>query len=274
MAKNTNEEMSFLEHLEELRWHIVRSAAAIVICAVIAFIFSRFIFDFLLLAPKNPDFITNRLLCQLGEYLQTAALCINSRSAFIIQNIQMAGQFKTDIMVSLIVGIIIAFPYIMWEVWRFIAPALYDKERQAAQGSVWAVSALFLLGAAFGYLVIVPLSIDFLGGYSTSVQISNQIALDSYFSTVAYVPLATGVVFELPLLMIFLTKVGVVTPEFLKKYRKHAFIVLLVLSAIITPPDVFSQILVVLPLVALYEASILLTKRTARKHQQIIDNEK
>ncbi|MDR0814656.1 MAG: twin-arginine translocase subunit TatC [Bacteroidales bacterium] len=273
MAKNSSEEMSFLEHLEELRWHIVRSAAAIVVFAVIAFIFSRFIFDFLLLAPKNPDFITNRLMCKLGDYLHTASLCINSRSAFIIQNIQMAGQFKADIMVSLIVGIIIAFPYIMWEVWRFIAPALYDKERQAARGSVWAVSAFFLLGAAFGYFVIVPLSIDFLGGYSTSVQISNQIALDSYFSTVAFVPLGTGVVFELPLLMIFLTKVGVVTPDFLKKYRKHAYLVLLILAAVITPPDVFSQIIVVFPLVLLYEASIVMTKITARKHQQILDSE-
>ncbi|MDR2847657.1 MAG: twin-arginine translocase subunit TatC [Bacteroidales bacterium] len=274
MAKNINEEMSFLEHLEELRWHIVRSAAAIVVCAVIAFIFSRFIFDFLLLAPKNPDFISNRLMCKLGEYLNTTSLCINSHSSFTIQNIQMAGQFKADIMISLFVGIIVAFPYIMWEVWRFIAPALYDKERQAAQGSVWAVSALFLLGAAFGYFLIVPLSIDFLGGYLASTQIANQIELSSYFSTVAYVPLATGIVFELPLLMIFLTKVGVVTPEVLKKYRKHAYIILLILAAVITPPDIFSQILVVLPLMMLYEASILLTKRAARKHQQIIDNEK
>jgi sec-independent protein translocase protein TatC len=266
--------MSFLEHLEELRWHIVRAAVAIVVCAVVAFIFSRFVFDYLILAPKNADFVTNRLMCKLGDFMHVSTLCINSHSSFIIQNIQMAGQFKADIMVSLLVGIILSFPYIMWEIWRFIAPALYEKERKAARGSVWAVSGMFLLGAAFGYLVIVPLSIDFLGNYTTSAQIANQISLESYFATVAYVPLATGIVFELPLLMIFLTKVGVVTPDFLTTYRKHAYVLLLILAAIITPPDVWSQMIVMLPLVILFETSIVLTKRTARKHQQIIDNEK
>ncbi|MDR1672582.1 MAG: twin-arginine translocase subunit TatC [Bacteroidales bacterium] len=274
MAKDSNGEMSFLEHLEELRWHIVRSAAAVIVLAVIAFIFSGFIFDSILLAPKNPEFITNRLLCRLGRYVNTEALCINTNSSFMIQNINMAGQFSADIMVSLIVGVIAAFPYIMWEVWKFIAPALYEKERRHAQGSVWAVSALFLIGAAFGYFVIVPLSVDFLGGYHASKQIVNQIALNSYFSTVAYIPLATGVVFELPLLMIFLTKVGVVNPGFLEKYRRHAYILLLILAAVITPPDVFSQILVVLPLILLFEMSIVMTKRTARKNQQIIEHKK
>ncbi|MDR1863998.1 MAG: twin-arginine translocase subunit TatC [Bacteroidales bacterium] len=271
MAKNSSGEMSFLEHLEELRWHIVRSAVAVMACAVVAFIFSRFIFDYVLLAPRNPQFITNRLLCRLGEYMNMKALCINEHP-FTIQNINMSGQFMADIMVSLIAGVIVSFPYIMWEVWKFISPALYDKERQHARGSVWAVSALFLTGAAFGYYIIVPLSVDFLGGYKTSEEILNQIALNSYLTTVAYVPLGVGVIFELPLLMIFLTKVGVVTPDFLKKYRKHAYVILLVLSAVITPPDVFSQMLVVLPLGLLYELSIVLTRRTARKHQQTIDS--
>jgi sec-independent protein translocase protein TatC len=270
MAQKISGEMSFLEHLEELRWHLVRSVASIVVFAVAAFVFSRFIFDYVLLAPKNPQFITNRLLCQLGNYLNMETLCINLHP-FKIQNINMAGQFSADIMVSLIIGVIVSFPYIMWEIWKFISPALYDKERQHARGSVWAVSALFLLGAAFGYYLIVPLSVHFLGSYQVSKEVLNQIALNSYFTTVAYIPLGTGVIFELPILMIFLTKVGVVTPDFLKKYRKHAYIVLLLLSAVITPPDVFSQILVVLPLVLLYEMSIVLTKRTARKHQKTID---
>lgn len=261
--------MSFLEHLEELRWHIVRSAIAIVVFAIIAFIFSRFLFDHILLAPKHSDFITNRLMCQLGEYMNIASLCINSKN-LIIQNINMAGQFSATIMVSLIAGIIVSVPYIVWEMWRFISPALYDKERQHAQGSVWAVSFLFLVGAAFGYFIIVPLSVHFLGGWETSEEIINQIALNSYFSTVAYIPLSTGVIFELPILMIFLTRVGVITPDFLKKYRRHAYVVLLIISAVITPPDVFSQILVVLPLVLLYEMSIVMTKRTYRKHQQTL----
>ncbi len=269
MARQPNGEMSFLEHLEELRWHIVRSAVAIVVFALVAFIFSRFIFDYVLLAPKHPEFFTNRMLCRLGQWAHAEVLCINSKP-FLIQNIKMAGQFSSDIMVSLIIGVIVAFPYIVWEMWRFISPALYDKERQHAQGTVYAVSALFLLGAAFGYYIIVPLSVHFLGTYQVSAEIVNQIDLNSYFSTVAYVPLATGVIFELPILMIFLAKVGIITPSFLIKYRRHAYIVLLVLSAIITPPDVFSQILVVLPLIALYEASIFMTKRTVKKYQQTL----
>lgn len=270
MVKNPTGEMSFLEHLEELRWHIVRSAIAIIVCAVLAFIFSRFIFDNVLLAPKNPHFITNRLLCQLAEFLKTESLCINSKP-FLIQNIKMAGQFSADIMVSLIIGLIAAFPILVWEMWRFISPALYEKERQHAHGSVFAISLLFLLGAAFGYYMIVPLSVHFLGTYNVSVEIHNQIDLNSYFSTVAHIPLATGVIFELPILMIFLTKVGIVTPGFMKKYRKHAYIILMIVSAVITPPDIVSMILVVLPLVLLYEASIALTERTSRKYQQTLE---
>ncbi len=261
--------MSFLEHLEELRWHIVRSAIAIVVLAATAFIFSRFIFDQIILAPKNPDFFTNRALCKFAEIVNTPSLCINEKHLE-IQSIKMAGQFSSDIMISLIVGLILAFPVVAWEMWRFIAPALYEKERKHARGSVVAVSFLFLLGAAFGYYLIVPLSVHFLGGYNVSEEVINRIDLNSYVSTVAYIPLATGVIFELPVLMIFLTKVGIVNPSFLIKYRKHAYIVLLILSAIITPPDVFSQILVVLPLGLLYEVSIMLTKRTAKKHRQTI----
>ena len=270
-SENTGE-MSFLEHLEELRWHIVRSAIAIVAFAVFAFIFSRFIFDYILLAPKNPDFITYRVLCNLSKMINLEILCIDSE-LFTIQNIQMAGQFSADIMISLIAGLIIAFPFICWEMWRFISPALYEKERQYARGSVFWVSLLFILGVLFGYYVIVPMAVHFLGGYHTSDQIHNIIDLNSYFSTVSYTTLATGVIFELPMLMIFLAKVGIVTPDFMRKYRKHAYIILLILAAIITPPDVFSQILVVFPLAILYEASIFLTGRAARKHQQTIAEE-
>ncbi len=269
MAKNISGEMSFLEHLEELRWHIVRSAIAVVVCAIVAFIFSRFIFDYVLLAPKNPDFFTNRMMCKLGGLVGAESLCINTKP-FIIQNIRMAGQFSADIMVSLISGIIVAFPFIVWEMWRFISPALYIKERDHARGSVFAISALFLIGALFGYFLIVPLSVHFLGGWETSKEILNQIDLNSYFTTIAYIPLATGIIFELPILMIFLTKVGIVTPSFLVKYRKHAYIVLLILSAVITPPDVFSQILVVLPLILLFEVSIVMAKRVEKKRERIL----
>ena len=255
--------MSFLEHLEELRWHIVRAVIAVFVFAIIAFIFYRFIFDFVLLAPKNPEFFTNRMLCSLAETLNAQHLCINS-VALEIQNIKMAGQFAATIMVSLYTGLVIAFPYVVWEMWRFIAPALYENERKHARGSVFAISMMFFLGALFGYFIIVPLSIHFLGGWTASQEIVTQVDLASYL-TIAYIPFATGIIFELPILMIFLTKVGLITPAFMITYRRHAIIVLMLLAAVITPPDIFSMILVVMPLILLYEISILLSKRVVKK---------
>ena len=275
MSKKPNNtgEMSFLEHLEELRWHIVRSAVSILAFAIMAFIFSDFLFDKVLLAPKNPDFFTNRLLCRLAEILHAPNLCINL-IPLKIQNINMAGQFSANIMIALYAGMIIAFPYIIWELWRFISPALYENERKYARGSVGWISVLFFMGALFGYYVIVPLTVHFLGGWQVSKEIDNQINLDSYFGTISFIPFATGIIFELPVLMIFLTKVGLITPQFMITYRKHAIIVLMCVAAVITPPDVFSMILVVLPLLVLYEVSIILTKQTAKKYQQNMEKEK
>jgi len=272
MAKKTNNsgEMSFLEHLEELRWHIVRSVIAVLVFAILAFIFYRFIFDYILLAPKNPDFISNRLLCQLAEKINAPDLCINTEPMK-IQAIKLAGQFSATIMVSLYAGLIFAFPFVVWEMWRFIAPALYENERKYARGSVAAISIMFFIGALFGYFVILPLTIHFLGGWSASKEIVTQVDLDSYFS-ITYIPFATGIIFELPVLMVFLTKVGMITPDFMIKYRRHAIILLMIVAAVITPPDVFSMILVVLPLLLLYEISILLTKRTYKKYQKAMNN--
>ena len=269
MTKKTNNsgEMSFLEHLEELRWHIVRSVIAVLVFAILAFIFYKFIFTYILLAPKNPDFITNRLLCQFAAKLNAPDLCINS-APMQIQNIKMAGQFSATIMVSLYAGLIVAFPFVVWEMWRFISPALYENERKYARGSVASISMMFFIGAMFGYFIILPLTIHFLGGWSASDEIVTQVDLASYFS-ITYIPFATGIIYQLPILMIFLTKVGMITPAFMIKYRKHAMILLMMVAAVITPPDVFSMLLVVLPLLLLYEISILLTKRTARKYQQM-----
>ena len=264
--------MSFLEHLEELRWHIVRSAVSILVFAIIAFICSGFIVDGVLLAPKNPEFFTNRMLCRLSEFLHTPHLCINS-APLKMQNIKIAGQFSANIMIALYAGLIVSFPYIIWELWRFISPALYENERKYARGSVGWISVLFFMGALFGYFVIVPLTVHFLGGWQVSQEIANQIDLDSYFGTISFIPFATGIIFELPVLMIFLTKVGLITPAFMITYRKHAIIVLMCVAAVITPPDIFSMILVVMPLVILYEVSILLTKRTAKKYQQNMEKE-
>lgn len=264
--KKSENEMSFLEHLEELRWHIVRSVMAIFIIAIVAFIYNEAVFDGLILAPKHPDFFTNRLLCSLGQRLNILALCINSNE-FEIINIKMAGQFTTHIAVSLVAGIIMAFPYIFWEFWSFFRPALYSNEKRHAKGAVFFASFLFILGILFGYFVIVPLSVHFLGSYNVSSEVTNQINLRSYIGTVTSITLASGLIFQLPIVVFFLTKVGLVDPVFLRKYRKHSVIVILALAAIITPPDIFSQVLVCLPLLFLYEIGILISRGVVSRQE-------
>lgn len=259
--------MTFLEHLEELRWHLVRSFLAIFVGAVVAFIFKNIIFDKIILAPKSPDFLTNVMLCDLGKRIGVLKLCINTLPLEII-SIKMAGQFSMHIMVSLIAGLILAFPYVFYEFWKFMVPALHNKERRYAGGAVIYSSILFLVGVLFGYFLITPLTVQFLGSYSVSSQVTNQINLISYVSTITSVVLASGVIFELPIMVYFLTKIGLVTPEFLKKYRRHSLVVIFVLAAIITPPDVFSQILVAIPLIALYEVSIFISRRIVRNQQK------
>jgi sec-independent protein translocase protein TatC len=184
-----------------------------------------------------------------------------------LQNILLAGQFSAHIMFSLYAGLVVGFPYIIWEMWRFIKPALYDNERKYSRGSVTAISVMFFIGAMFGYFIIVPLMIHFLGGWQVSADITNDVTLEDYLNRITFIPFATGIIFELPILMVFLTKVGIITPEFMVKYRKHAIIVLMVVASVITPPDIFSMILVVLPLLLLYEASIMLCKRTVKKQR-------
>lgn len=265
--KKKKEDMSFLEHLEELRWHLIRSVFAVLIFSILAFIFDNFIFNDILLAPKNPDFFTNRILCHLAQVLNKPDLCINSKP-FQIINTAMSGQFQADMWISFIAGIILAFPFIVWEIWRFIAPALYSNERSHARGAVLAISLLFLTGVVFGYYIIVPLSIHFLGTYSVSGQIQNMINLNSYFSTIASATLASGLVFELPIFAFFLAKVGVISASFMRKYRRHAIVIILIIAAIITPPDIFSQILVSIPLLLLYEFSIILVVFVQRKKKK------
>lgn len=264
--KAPEKEMSFWEHLEELRWHVVRSLAAILILAVVAFLNRHLIFDTIILAPKDSGFITNRVLCKIAEWLAVERLCIDNLSLNII-NIKMSGQFLVHMYVSIVAGIIVAFPYIIYELWRFISPALYEKERKHTTGAVAVCSLLFILGVLFAYFLIVPLTINFLGTYQVSEFVANQVALSSYIGTVVSVTLGVGIVFELPILVYFLTRVGILTPEFLRKNRKYMIVVLLIISAIITPPDVFSQILVVIPLMILYEISISISKRVQKRRE-------
>jgi sec-independent protein translocase protein TatC len=260
-------EMSFLQHLEELRWHIIRSVIAIVILMIIAFCFKNIIFDKIILGPKNPDFITNRLFCQLGERLNAPALCINTKPLNLI-SIKMAGQLTTHITVSLVVGLILAFPVVLWEFWKFFKPALHANEAKYAKGAVFAASMLFFVGVLFGFFLLAPLSIHFLNTYVVSDDVVNQINIRSYIGTITSLCLATGCVFELPIIAFFLTKIGLITPTFMRKYRKHAIVVIFILAAIITPPDVFSQTLVAIPLLILYEVSILISARVMKQKEK------
>ena len=264
MKKEKNSEMSFLEHLEELRWHIIRSLVAIMIFAVAAFIFKTVLFDIILLGPSNPHFFTNRAFCLVAEKMNIPALCIN-QEPLNIQNISMAGQFTMHLWVAFVSGIIIAFPYIFWEFWRFIKPALYPNEIKHSRGAIFFASSLFSIGVLFAYYVICPLSVNFLGYYQVSDRIENVINLESYVSTISSIILACAVMFELPVLIYFLSKVGLVSSSFLKKYRRHAVILSLIVATIITPPDVFSQILVCIPILGLYEGGILISKRVEKK---------
>jgi len=268
-------EMSFLDHLEVLRWHLMRSVLAVLVLSVVAFIYKDIIFDHIIFAPKDPDFISNRLFCKAGGWINfllepvgmaidPLMLCTNQNSVE-LYNINLSGQFTTHIQISLLTGIIAAFPYVFYELWRFIRPALYDKEARHSRGAILYTTGLFALGVSFGYYLIMPLTIHFFTGYQISSQVANEINLSSYISSFSSVVFSSGVVFELPVLIYFFSKIGLVSSAFLKRYRKHAIIVLLTISAIITPPDVFSQILVGLPLWLLYEASITIAKRVERK---------
>ncbi len=257
--------MTFWDHLDELRWHIMRSLIAVVVLAIVAFLNREIIFDYIILAPSSSEFVTNRALCRLGDWLSINALCIKDMKLQII-NIKMSGQFLTHMYISIVAGFILAFPYVLWEVWRFIKPAMKDNERKYSSGGVFISSVLFLAGILFSYFLIVPLTVNFLGTYHVSESVYNQISLTSYISTVVSVTFAVGLVFELPILVYFLTKIGILTPDFMKRNRKYMYVIMLILSAIITPPDMFSQILVVFPLIVLYEFSIGVSNRIYKKN--------
>lgn len=259
MVKNVNE-MSFLDHLEELRWHLIRSTLSIIIVGIIAFIFSRSLFKLIIFAPTEMSFPTYRLLCKAGQLINVESSFCNDTLPMIIQNRTMAGQFSADIWTSVLAGFIISFPYVIYQLWKFISPGLMPNERKYSKGFIIISSLLFFLGVLFGYYVICPLSINFLANYSISDVVDNQIDISSYIALVRSAALASGLVFELPIIIYFLTKVGLVTPEILKKYRKYALVIVLVISAIITPPDIASQIIVAIPILILYQVSIYISK--------------
>lgn len=245
-----------MDHLEDLRWTLVRSAIAILVFAVLAFIFKKIVFDIIILSPKDPQFITNRIMCHFAEKYHIAGLCMTGSPVKLV-NLTMGGQFVTHINISLIAGFIAAFPFIAWEIWRFISPALYDKERKYARLTVFFISILFFTGVLLGYYIITPVTILFLASYNISDQVTNTINLTSYIQTTTSIWFASGLIFEMPVLTYFLAKLGILTSVFMKKYRKYAIIIILFFAAIITPsPDMFSQTVVAIPLYLLYESSI------------------
>ncbi len=253
-------EMSIIDHLNDLRKFLFHSAIGVLIGAAVIAFNIQWVFDKIIFAPKNPDFITYRMFCRISE-----ALCIKEIPIHII-NRQMSGQFSAHIWTSLIFGIIIAFPYILYELWKFIKPALYEQEKKYGLVFILITSALFILGILFGYYVITPLSVNFLGNYFVTGEIQNNIDLSSYNSLVRTTVLANGIVFELPVIIFFLAKMGLIDADFLRNNRKYAIVLVLLLAAIITPPDIISQIIVAIPLMILYEISIYIAKIVGKKN--------
>ena len=235
LEKSSDNEMTFFEHVAALRPHLLRGGLALFVIMIAAFLSKRFIIDVLLMGPQSPDFPTNRILCHISHrLLGDATLCINSIKLNMI-NTALGGQFNLHMQVSMVTGVVLAVPYLLWELWRFVAPALTDYERY-----------------------------NFLAGYQASPDIANMIDVKSYLSTVLTVSVACAIVFQLPLLIYFLARMGIVTAAFLRKNRRYAIVLLAIVSAVITPPDVFSLFLVVVPLYSLYEVSILLAARVER----------
>ena len=262
-------EMSFLGHLEELRWHLVRSASAIFILAIGFFVFAEQVYEHFLLAHIKPDFITYQLFCDFFNLFGLESdFCNVTFEDKKLQSIKVTSQLMNSIWSSFILGIICSFPYLLWEIWRFVSPGLTKNEISKSRGFIFIASILFFIGLAFSFYVIAPISVHFLYNYQISESIVNSFTLQSHIGLITNMLLGVSILFELPVLIYFLTKIGLITPEFLKKYRKHALVVVLILAAIITPPDIASQVIVAIPILILYEIGIKVSKRVIKKQQK------
>jgi sec-independent protein translocase protein TatC len=266
--KDDGNEMTFIEHLEALRWHLIRAIVAILVFMIGAWFAMGFIFNKIILAPSRTDFWTYRMMCKIGDAIGWEGLCVNEMN-FSLMSREVSGQFMMALTSSAIIGLLFAFPYIFWEIWRFIKPGLKITEKKASRGAVFFVTLLFFLGVMFGYFIVAPFAINFLVNFQIDPSIENQFDIGSYIGVLATLTLACGVTFQLPMAMFVLTKVGVVTPTFLRTYRKHAIVVLLIVAAIITPsPDMISQILVAIPLYILYEISIVVSTKEFKRMEK------
>lgn len=269
--KNENsdgEEMSFVDHLEELRWHIVRAVIAIAICAIVVFIYIDEVMDIVIFGPIEKGFITYSWLCNLGHRIANSdALCLPAPNVQ-MQTTTFGGQFISSITIAFISGLIIAFPYVLWELWRFIKPALKPNELKNTRGAVFFVTFFFLLGVAFGYFMLAPFTFSFLSNYKIGTHniIETKPVLNDYIDNLVDIAVGSGLAFELPVVSFVLTRIGLITPKFLREYRKYAYVALLVIAAVITPsPDWMSQLIVVLPLIILYEFSVIVAARVAKQ---------
>ena len=263
--ESEGKEMGFLDHLEELRWHLIRAAGAIVFFMIFAFIYIEEIYENVILGPSKTDFWTYRMLCKLGEIVHSPGLCVE-KLQFSLMSREVSGQFVMAFTSAAIIGLVFAFPYVFWEIWRFVKPGLKPTESKSARGAVFYVTLLFFSGVFFGYYIVSPMAINFLVNFQISKSIENQFDIGSYISLLATLTLACGIAFQLPVAIFVLTKIGVIGPQFMRTYRKHAIVVILVVAAVITPsPDVTSQILVAIPLYMLYEVSIFISAREEKR---------
>lgn len=264
LQTNREKEMSFIDHLEEFRWTLVRAILGIIVMTILVFAFKSFFIDFIIFGPANADFIGYDVLCNLSKtVLRGEILCFSNDLE--IQNLTPTGQFMQHFQVSFILGFVLAFPWVFWQFWLFIKPALRDSEQHAMRGLTFFAWLFFIIGIMFGYLMILPVSLNFLVNYNLSSSIENFYHLKDYMSYITMITLSSGLMFELPMIVFILTKIGLVTPEVLRQQRKIAFLVILILSAIITPPDIGSQFLITGPVYALYELSILVSDRVYKK---------
>lgn len=261
---NPKGEMSFLDHIEELRWHIVRSIIALILAAIIVFINIEWVFHEIILGPARPDFISYVFFCKFGQWFGTDVLCLEKLNLQ-FQNTVLSGQFMMSFSVSFMLGFILAFPYIFYEFWKFLKPALHPSELKYAKGIIFWSSLLFFLGVAFAYFILAPFTINFFANYQLSPSFQNIITIGNYYDTMSDLILGMGVVFELPVIVFFLSRTGILTPQFMRDKRKYAIVIIMFISAIITPPDMFSIFLVAIPLVLLYEASIFICGRIVKE---------
>jgi sec-independent protein translocase protein TatC len=267
--KDTKAEMSFIDHLEDLRWHVIRSVIAVLVGAIVVFIYSDFVVDQVLFAPTRSDFISARWLCSLGHKVGIGdTLCFPEVKAKFLEN-TMTGQFIASFTLAFIGGFIIAFPYIFWEFWKFVRPALSQKELKKTRGVIFWVSLLFFMGVAFGYFILTPFMVNFYFNYKLSSQIVIMPSFSDYLENLVYTTVGIGVLFQMPLLVMVLARIGIVTGKFLRKYRRHAFVIILIAAAIITPStDPFSLTIVTIPLYLLFEASIIIASRINKRQEK------